>query len=273
MQNRGKQRYWFSGMYKIEEIQTLTPHLDGYISSVFPLKHLRLGHVTWQRSGLCPGRCFGPAAWGSAQWSGNWRGLFERNRFWLACVTRSTAPLIECLFAKSLLVHLPPLSPVWSRPVTRVVCGGWRGVGGAGGSGQPRWPKMDTQQETANMTVSLWIKVAPSAAPDSSSLSLHRRSAHQSSFCCFLLPPSSSCSSIFLSASPPPTPTCFRQAFYSLEDVSLGVKGQCHRVSRPPSAQLDLLITQVFSFVCLFWCIHLYRWSKHYLEAYTKLSR
>lgn len=38
------------------------------------------------------------------QWSGSGRGLFERNRFWLACVTRFTAPLIERLFAKSLLV-------------------------------------------------------------------------------------------------------------------------------------------------------------------------
>ena len=36
------------------------------------------------------------------------RGPFEHNGFWLACVTRLSEPLIERLFAKSLLV-----SPVW----------------------------------------------------------------------------------------------------------------------------------------------------------------
>lgn len=39
---------------------------------------------------------------------------FERNRFWLACVTRLGAPLIECLFAKSLLVWQAGDTCVWS---------------------------------------------------------------------------------------------------------------------------------------------------------------
>lgn len=186
---------------------------------------------------LSSGQSFRPAAWGSAQWSGNGRGLFERNRFWLACVTRSTAPLIECLFAKSLLVS-PQSGP--ARDTCGVVVRGAGAIpttkenghttGGRGG-----------KKETADTTVSLWVK-----------LTKKRRISRPA---CLVFPswtisprhpsPSSSSSPFSLPFYSPsalhPRPLVADMLFTAWRTWrrrKFGVKGQCHPVSHPLSAPL-----------------------------------
>lgn len=141
------------------------------------------------------------------QWSGSGRGLFERNRFWLACVTRFTAPLIERLFAKSLLVS-SRLVGRWHR----------RCVRGQESSGKPsiltrRGQKNANKRETENETLSLLM-------------SFNQSGLIRPVF--ILILPLCVTPPLFL----PPHLHLFRHAFYSLRDVT-GEEVWCHRSKSP----------------------------------------